>query len=422
MDNVIKIGCIADDFTGASDAASFIKKGGLNTILINGIPESDFSLPDECEAVVIALKSRTQNPKEAVEDSLSAINWLKEKGTKHYYFKYCSTFDSTDKGNIGPVADAIMNLLGVNQTILCPALPANGRTVSNGILYVNGVPLEESSMRNHPLTPMKKSRIADLIEPQSRYAAVELFQSDFLEGKEHVKQKLAEYTDKKETFYVIPDYVTEDDAKTIVDYFGGYRFLTGGSGILCEWARSLSDRDSAKLTFPGIKGKAILVAGSCSEATRAQELWFEKNGGPSVRLTDEGILDGTETANAIWEKIESNDMHAPLIYTYDTPDGLEKKRNSYGRSLAAKLEDTLSDIAGIALNKGYSRIISAGGETSGAVTGKLGFKSFWIGESIAPGVPVLIPVDDTAIRLVLKSGNFGQEDFFGRALKVTGEE
>ena len=169
---VIKIGCVADDFTGGSDAASFLCEGGLNTILISGIPEERFILPEECEAVVIALKSRTQNTEEAVKDSLRAVRWLKNAGTEKYYFKYCSTFDSTPEGNIGPVTDAVMDELGENRTILCPALPDNGRTVKEGILYVNGVRLEDSTMRNHPLTPMTKSRIADLMEPQGKYASL----------------------------------------------------------------------------------------------------------------------------------------------------------------------------------------------------------------------------------------------------------
>lgn len=174
MPEKLLLGCVADDFTGGSDAASHLAAGGLNTILCNGVPAPGFVPPEGCEAVVIALKSRTQETESAVADSMKAARWLAEQGAEQLYVKYCSTFDSRPCGNIGPIVDAILEAFNVPGTVLCPALPSNGRVVRDGILYVNGVPLAESPMKDHPLTPMWESRVAKLMEPQGKYACLEV--------------------------------------------------------------------------------------------------------------------------------------------------------------------------------------------------------------------------------------------------------
>lgn len=416
----IKTGCIADDFTGAGDAASFLAEGGLRTILLNGIPGEDFHLPENCEAVVIALKSRTQKKEDAVRDSLAGIRWLKAHGAEKFYFKYCSTFDSTPEGNIGPVTDAILEELGEKITILCPALPANGRTVQNGILYVNGVRLEDSSMRNHPLTPMRESRISSLMKPQGKYESLEIYKETLDQPDEKVLASVKEFAQAHTHGYLVPDHIDDGDAQRIVQLFGDLRFLTGGSGILKALAALLKTEEQSAKIFSGVHGKALIVAGSCSVATRAQELCYEQSGGESIRLSDAGILSGTENPEVLWERIR-NTKDSVLVYSYDTPEGLAEKRNEEGRRLAAKVEETLAGTALLAVKNGYRRIIAAGGETSGAVIQALGYHAFWIGDSIAPGVPVLVPLEDPDIRIVLKSGNFGQEDFFLRALRITGE-
>lgn len=420
--NKILFGCVADDFTGGSDAASFLALGGMRTILCSGIPDADFAVPDGCEGVVIALKSRTQDTQCAVRDSLAAIRWLKAHGARQFYFKYCSTFDSTPQGNIGPVTDAILQELNGQGTILCPALPANGRQVREGILYVNGVPLAESSMRNHPLTPMRQSRIADLMAPQGGYDSLEIYGEELHGDEAALRSRLAAFTQTREHYYLIPDYCNDRDAERIISLFGNMPFLTGGSGILTALARRITGRNDAAAAFPGTKGKAILVAGSCSVATHAQTQWYQNHDGKLLRLTDAGLLNGSETPETVWAAVQRMESDAPLVYSYDTPEGLSAKRGEDGKALSALIERTLSGVAAIATQNGYTRIIAAGGETSGAVTQALGFSSFWIGESIAPGVPILIPVENQAIRLVLKSGNFGQEDFFGRALALTSQE
>lgn len=412
-------GCIADDFTGGSDAASFIAAGGMNTILCSGIPEPDFILPEGTDAVVIALKSRTQETSAAVADSLAAIRWLQAQGAEHFYVKYCSTFDSTPKGNIGPILDAVIEHLDSKFSVLCPALPANGRVVKDGILYVKGVPLAESPMKDHPLTPMWASRITELMAPQSRYEAMELH-SDLIRGsREQVQQAMDAFCRERSRCYFVPDYETDEDAARIASLFGDWKVLSGGSGILTALAQKLLPAGKSAATASGTSGSAVILAGSCSTATHAQTEYLLSHGGKAVRLEDEALLSGEATAEKIWEAAKALDTDAPLVYAYDTPEGLQAKRCDNGRELAAIIENTISKIAVLSIRDGVTRIIVAGGETSGAVTKALGYSAFRIGQSIAPGVPILIPVDQPSIRLVLKSGNFGQEDFFFRALEMT---
>lgn len=418
MDQKIILGCIADDFTGGSDAASFLMAGGMNTVLLNGVPEQ-LTLPEDCEAVVIALKSRTQETAQAVLDSLRAIQWLQGQGAEHFYIKYCSTFDSTPAGNIGPIVDAVLEMTGSTGTILCPALPANGRTVQNGVLYVNGVPLAESPMKDHPLTPMWASRIAELMEPQGKYPSLELDRAT-ISDREAAAQQLEAFAGENPHFYVIPDYVDETDAENIVSVFGDDPVLTGGSGILTALARHLKGESKVSLPVAGIKGPALLLAGSCSVATRGQIHWHESHGGASIQLSDEGLLSGVQTPEIVWNDLCKLGADAPLVYSNDTPEGLRAKPAEVLKQVSSLVEQTLSEVGALAVASGVKRIIVAGGETSGAVTRRLGWNAFQIGESIAPGVPVLIPLESPDIRLVLKSGNFGQEDFFERALRITG--
>lgn len=421
MENGLIFGCIADDFTGGSDAASFLSAGGMNTILCSGIPEAGFVLPEGCEAVVIALKSRTQETSAAVSDSLAAVRWLQEHGAKHFYVKYCSTFDSAPKGNVGPIMDAVLEYLDVPCTILCPALPANGRTVKDGILYVNGVPLSQSPMKDHPLTPMWESRIAHLMEPQSRYASLEL-PSDLLRGRtRELMDAISSFAEGKTHYYLIPDYVDDNDAILLADLFGGYKVLSGGSGILTAVAQSLKTNNAAKPASLEPNGPAIIFAGSCSVATNAQTNDYLSKGGQAVRLENTHLLDGRQTPDRIWKQAQTLKTDAPLIYSWESPEGLKAKRDAQGKALSALIEKTLSEIAAQAVADGTHRIIVAGGETSGAVTRRLGYRAFWIGKSIAPGVPILIPLERPDVRLVLKSGNFGQKDFFSRALTMTKE-
>lgn len=425
---MLRFGCIADDFTGASDAASFLVKGGMSVQLINGIPSGNTIAAENVDAAVIALKSRTQETASAVRDSLEAVRWLKENGARKFYFKYCSTFDSTKEGNIGPVADAVMEYLQTPYTILCPALPVNGRTVKKGELFVNGVPLHESSMKNHPLTPMWDCRIARLIEPQSKYPSVELWEEELKTKKEDLADKLSAKLEEQqqektaEHYYVIPDYADDADAEEIVRLFGDCVFLTGGSGILTRLAAYVcGGKEGAGIPDPSAEGGAILLAGSCSSATLGQIEYYKNAGGPTRKICPKKLLSGEDDVEQIWKSVEDHPEKTVLIYSSDTPENVKKIQNLGREKIARLLEETEAEIALRAFRSGRRRIIVAGGETSGAVTKKLGFSSYRISDSVAPGVPVMIPVEDESVRLVLKSGNFGQPDFFERAIRMTGK-
>lgn len=416
------LGCIADDFTGASDAASFLVKGGMSVRLYNGVPKGTAADRDGAQAIVIALKSRTQETSQAVADSLEAAHFLLGQGVKQIYFKYCSTFDSTPMGNIGPVADALMELMKVSYTLLCPALPINGRTVVDGRLMVDGVPLHESHMKDHPLTPMWDCRIEKLMEPQSHYSCRGLT----LDEMEEFSVSSPDYLSGaclKAPFYLIPDYKYPEDGSKIAAVFGQLPLLTGASGLLEPLARLWTSRlfEVGIIPESGTKGKALLVAGSCSKATLDQIASYQSRGNKSYKLDPKAMLEGQQTVEDAWRFIEehSSDADTVLVYSSDTPEKVRAFQKLGSGKVADMLECAAAELAVRAIEAGYTRIISAGGETSGAITKGLGFTSYWMGESVAPGVPVMVPVERPDIRLILKSGNFGQEDFFERALAMT---
>jgi 3-dehydrotetronate 4-kinase len=409
----LRFGVIADDFTGGSDIASFFVKGGLSTVLYTGVP--DIGEAPDAEVCVIALKTRTQNRKDAVSDSLEAIRWLKEQGAKQFYIKYCSTFDSTPEGNIGPICDAVMEELDVPYTILCPALPVNGRTVKKGCLYVNGVPLHQSPMRNHPLTPMWDSDLVRLMDPQSSFPSVKIPAEV---NKEEVDEQIAKLQRKQPHFYLIPDYEKEEDAEKLVEKFGGLKLITGGSGL----AYPLAKRDQEYADAGGIGpsySPAILLAGSCSEATRNQIKEFEQSGGKTYFMDPLKLISGEETVERMWDVISQHKGESILVYSSDAPEKVRDIQQQGKEEVAERLEKATADLAERAVQAGFHRIIVAGGETSGAVAKRLGYKGYHIGDSISPGVPIMIPIEDQRIRMVFKSGNFGKPDFFLQALSLT---
>lgn len=418
----IILGCIADDFTGASDAASFLAAGGMKIALYNGIPTKEDIVENGCQGIVIALKTRTANKVEAVTESMEACRWLETVGVKQIYVKYCSTFDSTKEGNIGPVVDSIMEKYEIPYTLLCPSLPVNQRVVKDGQLFVNGILLHESSMKNHPLTPMWSSEIKHLIEAQSQYEAITINIKELYGNKERLLTNINTIANKKKHIYVIPDYYEEMHGNRIIEVFGDLPFLTGASGLLPVIAkRCLKDQKNVepllKSTFT--KGGAVLLAGSCSTTTLLQIAEYQKKGGKSYQIHPMQLLEGKQTLKDILDIMRREDNL--LIYS-SAPVNEVKEIQLKGKDAVANLlEQIMAEIAAYAIDEGKTRIIVAGGETSGAVMKKLGFKSYLIGESIAPGVPVMIPLENKQVRLVLKSGNFGQPNFFERALKMTGE-
>lgn len=419
----IIIGCVGDDFSGSSDAASFFAKEGIKTLLFNGTPKEAKLDFDQDIAVVIALKTRTQETSQAVADTLEALEWLKRNGAEQLFIKYCSTFDSTRKGNIGPIVDAALEKYNVKYTILCPALPVNGRTVVDGHLFVNGVPLHETHMKNHPLTPMWDSDIAKLMEPQGKYPSFKVNHEMLEMSKEEILKAVDDFGKDKEHFYVIPDYIESKHAEKIVDVFGDLQILTGGSGLMTQLSYGYNKNIASKSenNVSPSSGKAIVLAGSCSVATLGQIEDFKSKGGKFIRIDPMAMIEGSQTKEELWKQIETSNEDAVLVYSSDEPEKVKEAQKVGSEVVSGILEQTTAYLAKKASENGFSRVIVAGGETSGAVTKSLGYDSYLVGDSIAPGVPIMIPLKNNNMRLVLKSGNFGQMDFFERAINMTKE-
>lgn len=420
MTNSFILGCIGDDFTGSSDAASFLVNAGMKTVLLNGIQQE---LPDiSCDAIVVALKTRSMEKSAAVKQSLAVLEWLEQKGARHFYIKYCSTFDSTKEGNIGPIIDAALKRYREPYTVLCPALPVNKRIVKDGALWVDGILLADGPMRHHPLNPMWASDLAELMKPQGKYPSLKIPHS-MLEEKtiEEIQDYIADFAKSTDHFYVIPDYMNEDHAQKIAHLFAGLKIMTGGSGILSALGATYRDHpvQPAEALSGGVTGRGIILAGSCSTATLEQIEAFRQSGGVSFKINPLDLLNGQVSLEDIWAFVAEHAADDVLVYSSETPDAI-RRNQQYGREKMAKLlEDTLAALGKRACGEGFKRIIVAGGETSGAVTLALGFHAFLIGESIAPGVPMMMPLQRQDMRIVLKSGNFGEREFFRNALNKT---
>ncbi len=419
---MLQFGCIADDYTGASDIASFIAKGGLRTILVNG--DADLStIPKDSQAVVVALKIRTCDPPEAKWQAVKKFIQLKELGAKTLYYKYCSTFDCTRFGNIGVVADAVMEELGFQYTVLCPSLPVNGRTVRNGVLYVNEVPLSESSMRFHPITPMWDSRISVLMSEQSRYP-VYTFPAEELADAAKWKEKMDGLRGRHTHFYLVPDYYEDKHAFEIVSAFHDLCFFTGGSGLGIALAKKIMEKGLENNPVASSASKAdgdtLLLAGSCSAMTRAQVADYIQKGKKTMRLDPVSLMnDESGYLNTVIKFMMESRKEAPLIYSSTDPDQIEIIQERYGaHEISERIEQFFARVAEVSVNNGFKKLIIAGGETSSATIQKLGFSMFKTGVSVAPGVPVLTPLNDPSMRIILKSGNFGSKVFFTTALEI----
>jgi len=414
------IGCVADDFTGASDIGSFFAKGGLNVVLLNGIPSSDYKPKEGINVVIIALKTRSIDIDSAVAQSLDAFKWLKDMGAAQLYFKYCSTFDSTPQGNIGPVIDKVLEEFGIRYTIISPALPINGRTVKDGILYVNDVPLALSPMKNHPLNPMWASSVKELMERQGKYNTYEmdmdLISNDSQNAESFVSDLLKSSQDH---FYIVPDYYRECHSAKIVEIFGELPLITGSSGLAYGLAKRILCKKGLmpdQVKYWPVSGKGVIISGSCSEQTRKQNERFINQGGKSIRLDPAWIIEGKQIEESIIRELDSTEIKEILLYSCNT--GTVENMNNYSQSLkSSALEAFIGNIAKELIKRDVKRLIIAGGETSGAVIKSLGFESFIIGDEISPGVPVLIPEGNESLRIILKSGNFGEDDFFTKALQ-----
>lgn len=414
------LGAIADDLTGATDLALILSRQGMNVVQINGVQDGPLN-HGGADAVIIALKSRTIEPEAAVAQSVAAARQLLEAGARQLFFKYCSTFDSTDRGNIGPVTDALLELLGESRTIACPAFPENGRTLYQGHLFVGNRLLSESPLRDHPLTPMCDPDLVRVLSKQTKNAVSLVPHATVSEGAEAIAAAL-----KGLKGIAIVDAINDTDLEAIGHAVHDFKLVTGGSAV----AQSLPDNfraagllaDNDGLENPPVDaGQGVVLAGSCSLATRQQVAAAREAGMPALQLDALSIASGETTAQDVVDFVTSHagaDLPA-LVYSSADPEIFALAQEKLGREVAgAAVEKLMGEVAASLAGKGYNRIIVAGGETSGAVVQALGIRAFQIGEEIAPGVPLVTSLDGKPVRLALKSGNFGAQDFFTKAWGV----
>ncbi|EQB2597235.1 3-oxo-tetronate kinase [Aeromonas salmonicida] len=410
----MKLGVIADDFTGATDIAGFLVENGLATLQFSGIPaKADLTGVD---AVVISLKSRSCPADEAVHDSLAALDWLKARGCPRIYQKYCSTFDSTATGNIGPVTDALLAALESQFTLICPALPVNGRTVYQGNLFVGAQPLAESGMRHHPITPMTDSNLLRLMETQARGRAGLVPFSTIDKGAAAIAEAFEQLT-QDGVRYAVVDTLTEQHLLDIAAAAIDMPLVTGGSGLAIGLARLLGKGNLAAAREAGrpLGTRAVVLSGSCSEMTNRQVARYQAIA-PALALDVAACLTRADYPAELVRWVSSQPVTpAPMLHATTSPGELAAIQASHGRDAASEaVEQCFAQVAVLLREAGVESFIIAGGETSSRITQALGIAAFHIGPQIAPGVP-WVRATDAPLSLALKSGNFGDETFFSRA-------
>ncbi|WP_409265167.1 3-oxo-tetronate kinase [Pseudomonas sp. KCJK8521] len=415
------LGCIADDFTGGTDLAGMLVKAGMRTVQLIGVP--DGPPPDDVDAVVIALKSRTNPVKDAVAESLAALHWLREAGCRQFYFKYCSTFDSTLHGNIGPVTEALMKALEIDFTIACPAFPANGRTLYKGHLFVGDLLLSESSMRNHPLTAMTDANLVRVLQQQVRSKVGLVDYETVSKGDAAIRERF-DALHQQGYGLAIVDALSNANLDAIGSACADLPLVTGGSGVALglpqNFRRSglLADNAVAD-ALPKTGGLRAVISGSCSVATQKQVEVMSASFS-SFSIDPMRLARGEDLVAAALDWASERIAQEPvLIYATATPDTVKQVQADLGVAQAGSLvENALAEIARGLVRLGVGQMLVAGGETSGAVVKRLGVKGLRIGPEIDPGVPwtSTLHKDDTQpLALALKSGNFGSEDFFLKA-------
>jgi uncharacterized protein YgbK (DUF1537 family) len=424
------LGCIADDFTGATDLANNLVRAGMRTEQTIGVPAGG-DAPVEADAIVVALKSRTIAPAEAVAQSLAALRWLQSQGAQQVYFKYCSTFDSTPAGNIGPVTDALLDALhgpGQGFTIACPAFPENARTVFKGHLFVGDVLLSDSGMRQHPLTPMTDANLVRVMQAQTRRRVGLVAHDVVARGEEAIRERFAALQAQGVGVAVL-DAIDNADLMHIGRALAGMPLVTAGSGIAIglpqNWRGQLGRVDEAA-QLPPAGGLQAVVSGSCSVATQGQVQQFLQAGRPAFAVDPLAIAAGRDVAaQALAALLPSLSSGPVLAYATAEPAAVQAVQAQLGAERAgAMVEDTLSRIAVRLVQAGVRQLVVAGGETSGAVVQALDVQRMAIGPQIDPGVPwtaVQSPAcAGEPLHMALKSGNFGGPDFFTKAFTVLG--
>ena len=417
------LGCIADDFTGATDLASTLVRQGMSAVQVIGVPED--KLP-EADAVIVALKSRTIPAAEAVAQSLAACDALLAAGARQFLFKYCSTFDSTDEGNIGPVAEALLKRLDGGFAIACPAFPTNGRTIYQGHLFVGGALLNESGMEKHPLTPMRDANLVRVLGRQAEGSVGLLPFAVVDQGAGAIRGEVTKLREAGRRF-AIADAITDAHLMALGEACASHALITGGSGIAMglpenfRRAGLLPARQDAG-TLPEVGGLAAVLAGSCSRATLGQ-IGMARDHVPTLELDALATPDAAALASQAkaWMADKLAADRPVVIAASAPPDRVEALQRKLGREAAGALvEEAMAEIAEALIAAGVRRLVVAGGETSGSVVQRLGVQSLRIGAEIDPGVPWTHATPDSApegMLLALKSGNFGARDFFLKAFQ-----
>lgn len=412
------LGCIADDFTGATDLANTLVRGGMRVVQTVGVPRSPLASP--ADAVVIALKSRTLPAREACAQSLAALRWLQAQECRQFFFKYCSTFDSTPAGNIGPVAEALMEALAVDFTVATPAFPDNGRTVFQGHLFVGDALLSESGMQNHPLTPMRDPNLVRVLQAQCARTVGLLDHATIAQGARDIEERMAALQ-AAGVGIAIADAVANEDLVRLGAACRDLPLVTGGSGLAIGLPVNfgLTPSDGAS-ELPRAQGTRAIVSGSCSEATNRQVADFVGRGGAALAIDPLQLADGEHVVEDALAWAAPRLTRGPvLVYSSARAEAVKTVQRRLGRERAGALvEQALATIASGLVALGVRQLVVAGGETSGATVQALGIEQLQIGRQIEPGVPwchAAACLATEGLHLALKSGNFGGQDFFTRA-------
>ena len=418
----ILLGCIADDFTGATDLANNLVRAGMRVVQTIGVPEAP--LAAAADAVVVALKSRTIAADQAVAQSLAALRWLRTQGARQIYFKYCSTFDSTPAGNIGPVTEALMQALDCDFTIATPAFPDNGRTVFKGYLFVGDQLLNESGMRQHPLTPMTDANLVRVLQAQTRRRVGLIEQRTVAAGSDAIRARIAALRAEGVGIAIV-DAVSNDDLWRLGPALAELPLVTAGSGVAIALPANFGLAPAPQAAaLPAASGLQAVLAGSCSQATQAQVAHFIARGHPALALDPLRMAAGDAVVRQALDWAQGRlTAHAPLlVYSTAEPAAVQAIQQRLGVARAGELvEQSLAAIARGLVGLGVRQLVVAGGETSGACVQALGVAQLRIGAQIDPGVPwchAASPLAPQGLHIALKSGNFGGEDFFTRAFAV----
>jgi len=420
------LGCIADDFTGATDLANNLVRSGMRTVQVIGVPLSPQAI--DADAIVIALKSRTIAAAQAVEQSLKAYDWLRAQGVEQYYFKYCSTFDSTSQGNIGPVTEALLDAIhgpGKGFTIVCPAFPENQRTVFKGHLFVGDMLLSDSGMRNHPLTPMLDSNLVRVMQAQTKRKVALVDYATVAAGPQAIGQAFARLQ-AQEVGVAVIDAISNADLMGMGLALADMPLVTAGSGVAIGLPQNWAARGgllTATLAsqLPTAQGRQAIVSGSCSAATNAQVKHWIESGHPAFLIDPLALASGTDLVSQALQWAKENQTQSPvLIYATANSDTVKSIQKQLGVQRAGELvEKALAAIACGLVQQGVRQLIVAGGETSGAVVQALKIERLVIGPQIDPGVPWTCAasrlIEGDALHIALKSGNFGSNDFFSKS-------